>query len=508
MASNKKKRGSSLIILLLVMIILIVACLWLTKYKKDQANTDSKENSTEDTTIASVDSKNIKSIYFKNADTEMTLVKDSDGVWKSSEDEALPVNQTNAASMMNALSTITSSNTIKESAEELSTYGLDKPVVQIVATVKDGTTTSISIGNESPLGGGYYATLNGGAEIYVLSSDFYNCFAYKQSDMVTVETIPTITAENVTYLQVENKDKPNFEVSFDESKSSDYSGLNNWFVKQPYAKEVAGSADDLKTLFGNYASLSFLSCVNYNATDLSKYGLEDPASTVTLKYYEVYTKNADSTDTADSSDASNSTSEAETTKVYKDLVLQIGSTDADGNYYAKLKDSKAVNTISADTVAKITDIDAYSNVSHMIALVNISNVDKVDATVNGKTYTMRLEQSANTSESSESTDKKVTGKYYFNDKEVEESKFKDLYQQMIGITSEKNIPDEYFASSKDRTPYLTMAFHLTTGKTITMQYLPYDESYYVADIDGSEIFLTDLRGINKLADTLANFQSK
>ena len=350
MSGSKKKRSSTLIILLIAMIVMIGAYFWLLRYKEEQADAVNEEETTEDTVaIASIDAETIGSIYFKNESNKMTLMLDDDAVWKNSEDELFPVNQTYAGNMQSALASVTSSRTITEVTKDLASFGLDTPAVQVIATLDDGTTTSIAIGDEAPVVGGYYATVDEGSEVYIVTAAFYNCFIYTLTEMTATETIPTITAEYITHLTVENKDKQNVEISYDETSYADYAGFTNWTMDQPYATAIPADADAVATVLSNYASIEFLSCIDYNAKDLSKYGFDDPTASIALEYYEV-----------------------ETTKVYHDYELIIGTTDEAGNYYAKLKDSNAVHTISADTVATLTAIDAYSTAYHYINLINIT----------------------------------------------------------------------------------------------------------------------------------------
>jgi hypothetical protein len=302
MAGSKKKRGTTLIILLIAMIVLIGACFWVTKFKEKQAKTDITENTSESTTIVTLDTKKIKSIYLKNEDGELTLTKNDKGVWKNPEDEQLPVNQTYAGNMVNALGAVTSSKTITGSQDDLTSFGLSNPKIQITATSEDGKETKLAIGDMTPVSGSYYAAVNGDNKVYVVSVDFYNNFTHKISDMVSVETIPNINADNITYLRVENKDKSNFEISYDENKPADYGGFTQWTMHQPYPTDIPADADAVKTLLGNYTGITFTSCVEYNAKDLSKYGLDNPASTISLKYFEQSQTETDTKDTADSSE--------------------------------------------------------------------------------------------------------------------------------------------------------------------------------------------------------------
>ncbi len=494
---------------------MIAACLWLVNYKDRQASEESSETTEDSTTLLSLETDTIQSIYFKNESTEMTLNRTEDDNWEKSDDNSFPVNQTNANNMMNAFADLSASSTITEDADNLADFGLDNPVIQISVTAEDGKTTKIALGAEAPVAGGYYTVLNDGKEVYIVEAAFFSKFNYNLTEMTAVETIPAVTAENITHLTVENKDKPGFEIVYDEDNPADFAGLTNWTMKQPYETPVPADADAVSTLLANYSGMSFLSCVDYDAGDLGIYGLEEPAATVSLEYFEEYTKDTDNSaegDTNSETDESIATAEEDEvlkTKLYYSYELIIGTTDEDGNYYAKSKDSNAVNTMSADAVAQLIDIDAYSNVNHYINLINLDSINRLEVNFGGETYTMTMEKTEAAADDTATQDaESESTKYYFDDKEVEEDNFKELYQLIISPTTEREIPEEYFENNTEQTPYLTLTFHFTdTEDTATIQYKPYDESFYVANINGVEYFLTDLRKVNEIAETVKNFQS-
>jgi hypothetical protein len=515
MAGGKKKKSFSLIILLIAMIALLIACVWLIKYNDKKAATKSEESTAETTTIANVNVDTIKTIHFKNADTEMTLVKGEDKTWKNSKDEAFPLNQTNAENMAKAFTDLTSSRTITEGIEDLSAFGLDKPAITVTVTDKDDKETSIALGSEAPVAGGYYAVLNGEKKVNIVTAGFYNNFNYNVTQMTAVESIPAITAANITHLIVENKDKPGFEILFDANKASDFAGLTKWTMSQPYKKPLPADADAVNTLLANYSALTYTSCADYNATDLSKYGLDKPAAKVSLQYYEEYTKDSATKDADSSTSDSNAINgntadqkEAEKTRIDYNLDLLIGSKTPDGDYYVKSGESKAVNTMSADMVEKMIKIDAYSNADHYINLVNLDSIHQVDINVGGKTYTITTQKAAATADDSQSGDDKGTMDYYFNGTKSEEDAFKGLYQKIISPVTERDIPAEYFTGNADQTPYMTLKYYLNDGGTIDIAYKPYDDSYYVVNSNGNEYFLTDMRVVNDIEKTLETFTGK
>lgn len=509
MAGSKKKKSSTLILLLIAMIVLIGACFWLIKYndKKDAGNTDEADTSTE--TIADIAEDSIQTIYFKNEKTEMTLVKGEDGNWKNSKDESFPVNQTYAQNMSKAFTKLTSTRTLTEGVENLSEFGLDNPGMSVTVTDKDGKETTVALGIEAPVTGGYYAALNGDGKVYIIAASFYNNFNYDQIQMAAVETIPAITAANITHLSVIKKDQPGFEIQYDPEVTSDYAGISNWTMNQPYEIPLSADADAVNTLLANYTALSFTSCVDYNAKDLSQYGLDSPATSVSLDYYEEYTKDSATADAADTTDSNTTDQQEEKTRIDYRLELLIGAKDADGNYYVKTGDSSAVNIMSADMVDKIINIDAFSIVNHYVNLVNLDTINQVDITFEGKTYTLSTEktQAASDEEQSGDAEEEITT-YYFNGTKVEEDPFKKLYQTIISPTTEHDIPAEYFTQNNDQTPYMTLTYHLREGGTIEIAYKPYDDSYYVANTNGIEYFLTDLRKVKEIATALKAFTGK
>jgi len=486
MAGGKKKR-KTLLLLLIGMVLLVGAYTWLVQYNKKKEQSAAELADETVASIVTIEADAIDTIYFKNSSGEMTIEKGEDGNWKYTEDDSFPVSQTNAENMKNALTNITSSRTITEETGDLTAYGLNNPSIQITVTTKDKEATKVSLGAKAPVAGGYYARINEGDEIYIVTAGFYNYFDYSLTQMTAVETIPSITAENITHLAVESKDKQPFEVVYDSEKSSDLSGFTNWTMVKPYDTEIPADADALTTLFGNYTGLSFLACVDYKGEDLSKYGLDKPYGTISLNYYEEVTVES---------------TEEETKKVYYSYELLIGNQDEAGNYYAKSKASNAVHTISSDTVAKLLEIDSYSNSYHYINLINIEAVKQVTVHTGGKDYALSIEKSKETIDGTETE----VLKYYYNGKEADETSFKELYQTLIAPVTDREIPNTDVDDNAAEEPIMRITYELTTrAEPLVIEYKPYDDSFYRVNSDGIEYFLTDARTINELAAKIKEY---
>ncbi len=498
MAVSKKKKGRNLILLLILMIVMIGAIFFVTNQKKEKES--SKTDTSEDTSvIAKTDTTAIKTIHFNTPENDMILIVNEQGNWQNYLDEKFPVNQTHASNMASAFANITATRTMTEGISDLSEFGLTKPAATITATLKDESAIKVKIGDKVPVSGGYYATLNDDGKVYIIPDSFYATFDYTLAQMTEVEKIPAITAENITKLSVVNKEKSSFEVVYEEESPADLSGFSNYVINKPYATPVPADSDSVIKLFGNYSAMTFSSCVDYNGADLSKYGLDKPTKEIHIRYYEEETKEAADTNATKDSDSIDTAKS--TGKVEHELTLYIGAMNENGDYYAKLKDSNAVNIISASTVSTLTDIVAYDNTYKYINLINLDTVDSIDIKVEDTTYHLAIKRETKTVDGKETQ----AASYYVNDKKLEEDAFKTLYQKIIAPVTEREIPKE--GTTQANIPYMTVTYQLNTSKEpLVISYIPYDQSYDIVNTNGVQNFLTDIRKITEITDSLKTYK--
>ncbi|MDF2610175.1 MAG: hypothetical protein K0R92_1649 [Lachnospiraceae bacterium] len=500
MAGRKKKNLITLLSLFAVMVFLIGTYGYLAYFKETQANQDSADVTAETTTLATLETDKIESVYFSNPDSTMTLLKDVEKGWMYKDEPSFPVNQTFAENMKAAFSNITSTMTVATDVNDLSEYGLKEPVIQVVATLEDQTSTSIALGYEAPITGGYYATVNGEKTVYIVSSTFYDNFNKSRKEIMAVENIPTMSADTITHLVVGNQEEGTLELNYEED-NYDYTGNTRWYIVQPYETPVAADEAAVTELLNSYTGMTFESAVDYDVTDLTQYGLDQPVALISLDYYEEVEQTADELESETEGTDATTGSEPTTEKVYKSFELMIGSTDEAGNYYVKSSDSSRVHMMSADTIEALIHVNPYSVAYENVSMINIDTVDKVvletkDATttmsINGKVEKVKNEETGEEEEN-------IVKTYEINGKEADEDTFIKLYQTVISPSTESEIPKDYDTKTS-QSPVLSITFHRNTDtyKTITIQYLPYDDSYYIMNINGVSNFLCDKRIVDEI----------
>lgn len=68
------------------------------------------------------------------------------------------------------LLTLRAFKVVAEKPEDLAQYGLDKPQLTVTMELTGGKSETLSIGTETPIETGYYATRKGSTEVFILSS--------------------------------------------------------------------------------------------------------------------------------------------------------------------------------------------------------------------------------------------------------------------------------------------------------------------------------------------------
>jgi hypothetical protein len=497
MTKRKKRNAVTLVSLLLALGVLIGLYVW---YNNRDVKSEETEDDTQTIALGTLDTEQISTLHFIGSDVDMTLALE-DGIWKSKEEPDRPIKQDNVTSLINKIKDISAKRIVTETADNLADFGLDKPAYYLQATKKDGGTVTLQIGNEIPTGGGYYALVNEDKKVYLLDTTYGTGLQFSNADMTEVADGPSITAENIYHVDIMNRDGEDYELKVNQDGGLDNSGsdMYSWEILKPYGKGFTADTSKVSELMANYTTFDFNSCVDYKGEALSQYGLDDPAASVYIGYYET------STEKLDKPEVNPDTGEEVTEKTVnteKEFKIFIGKEDGSGNRYVRKDGTNEVYTMNAETIDKMLTIDTFSIINPYVAIPNLEAVDKITADIGGETYTMEIKRSSKKNDDGE---EETQATYYYNGKEVEEELFKSVYQKLIGVRYDAD-SKEAVTSGKDN-PVMTISYHIQGDNetTITISYLPYDDSFYIADKGTGVNFFVDKRTIDDLAETVKTF---
>lgn len=340
------KRNRKLLMLLLVLAVLSAATIGAGYLNLDK-ETEAEEP---ETVILSVEPEKVTALEWEYSET-LEFDREETG-WTRRDDPAFQVEESYLDTILETLSQVVSTKTI-DSVENWDTYGLQIPVCSISLTADQAYT--LDIGIETTLGGQRYVSVGDG-KVYLVDADILEPFQYGLYDLLKQQTMPQV--DSVTAMEVTFADG-GYTVSREENNGRSYSDLYEWFWEdQPLDTQLAES------LIATVTNLNLTNCVEYNAQDLTVYGLDAPLVSATV--YE------------DGSAA---------------YTLDIGETK-DGLCYVRLADSNWVYSLDESLYQTLRYTTSADLLPEDVILLDWETVSSVSVTLDGQQQTLAAEKIA------------------------------------------------------------------------------------------------------------------
>ena len=492
------KKSTKLVSAVVVLAVLGGVYVGLNTYvsKEEKAESSSEEESK--TEVFSVKTDDIKSLEFIVDKKEVTFEKKDDS-WVKKDETAFPVNQTTLDSAASAIETV-EADRVLEDVENLAEYGLDSPSNTVIVDTADGT-TKLNIGDENTSTNQYYISRDDDdSTVYVVAADTVSPFMNSLYDYAQGEDFPTIDSSTVKKVQVsEDKDSYVLEENSD-GATWDVSGDGS-SDKESADTTAAGNVTS------GLGSFAFDQFVNYNAEDLSQYGLDKPYATITVDYQEeVEDDSTDSTEsgendsTASESDSENSDTtdtdsssedaDSKTTTVDKQLVIYVGDEAGDGSRYVTV-DNKQIYTMSTDTLSAVIDKTPSDLWSLIVNYLSVKNLDQIQVTYGETTNTVNVSRETSTDDDG---NEKETTTYQLDGEEIESTPFTPFYNKLINMAGQKRLTEAYTPAAD---PEMTAVFTDSDKNQTTVTFYTYDTNYYAAVV-GDKVFLVNKMTVKEM----------
>lgn len=277
-----KKRGTRLMVLCCV----LIACVG--GYLLIRQSEPVVEDETQAGPVAeAVESMDPEAVYAMNWDYmgEQIKLEKAGDAWQYAQDEAFPLEQAYAETMLAQATSLTASQRI-DGVDDMSEYGLVAPQMEIILTDANGNNVRYSIGDQNSLSGEYYMQLgDDNSTVWVVPASLYNAFSYTLYNLIDMEDIPEMSGMQAVTIARETGD---MDIEYiEDNEGLSYTDAYHWFVKDGDTY-LPADEDKVITLYSQLMNLSWVECVTYSATeeDLAAYGLKEPAAEVTLRYAE------------------------------------------------------------------------------------------------------------------------------------------------------------------------------------------------------------------------------
>lgn len=465
----KKKKW--LMPLLCLAVLLLLLCVYFAM-KNQNSEPKGQDEQTDEVKVTDMESGDITSVEFELEGDKVSFTKNEDS-WTMDKDTELPLDSTKITSLVSGFSSLTAGKKLSD-ISDLKEYGLDEPQNYVSLTLKDGSVTTVYVGNKNSTTSNTYVYLNDDKNtVFTVSKDLDALIPDKKMELVKGEEFPTITGSNITDIDIEKgENKITLDSDSEEGK---------WYVTDGQTQRYSAASDSISTLESAITGLSFEDLVDYKGESLDQYGLQKPSMVIRVQYTETTQSEESSPDGEDSDAASNSydtsSESSEETTVSKNMILNIGDKNEEGKYYVNLDGSKEVHTVSADSIDSILEMDAKDYWD--MGITTITKDQITGLTVEYKNSKKEIEKiSTETTDVEEYTKTETT--YQCNGEELDTTKFDTFYNKMTNMEAQSKDP----TLTSGEKPEMIITFHTEKGdKSIT--YSSYDENFYlVKDLEG------------------------
>lgn len=463
-------------------VVLGVACGAYVGVNSYVSSQEKKESEEEDTSVelTNLSTDNITSVAFTAGQDNVEFDK-KDNTWSEKSDADFPVNQDTVNSAVGGVASLSAAQEISD-VEDLSEYDLDSPQNEIKLTTDDGDTV-LQIGMENTSTSQYYVKKSDDDKnVYLVDSSAVEPFMGTLYDFAESGTFPSVTSSTITEVKVDKED--GYELTQDPDNLF-------WNISDGKTSERADT-DKAGTVTSAIGSLSYDSLVDYNCTDDSKYGFDDPYAVITAKYTE---EEAVEDESSTDSDTEDDSEEAETKTVDKEITIYVGD-ETGSDRYVKVNDSKEVYTITEDSLTDILDSTVSDFYSLSVNYLSVNSLDSLEVKTPDGDHTVTVTRETTKDSDDEDAEETTTVSYKLDGADLDDTTFTTFYNKLINMTAQQRLTEDY---TPEGDPAYTFVFKDTDGNETTAEYYEYDTNFYAAVV-GDKVYLVNKMNIRDMDD--------
>lgn len=458
---KKKSKWNRMIYLAVIFVLLLLLYLFL-KNRNEKA----EEAESGGMDVIQMDASSIVNFSFKIGDNFAEFSKDGDE-WKNQEDSEFPVNQEAVETLLNDLLSFTAERKL-EAVDGLSEYGLEEPSNTIRLTDESGTETEILVGSRNQSTGDYYVSLAEAPNtVYVTASDLSSILPGSVMELAESEAYPAVSNSDIVEIQVK-KARGSYTLAYEEEEA-------NWSVTGEDGISYSAEYQQVSSLASTLSGMVYSGLMDYNAEDLSVYGLDQPAAEIYIRYKEEIEEEEEKPET-----------------VEKNFTLYVGNQDENGNYYVRTEGSGQVHRVSSESLSSALENNSVSYWSREIGYISMNNLKRVEVSYGGEIRTIERHSEEQEQEDG-STETEVT--YTSGENLLDEEKTEVFLNSASGISAQSKDP----SLSASEAAEITITVE-TESETFTVSYTPYDENFYLASDKEGRPGLVNKNSVSELIE--------
>ncbi|MBQ7981835.1 MAG: DUF4340 domain-containing protein, partial [Oscillospiraceae bacterium] len=299
------KKNIRLIIICAVVVAVLAGLLVFLSLNKSDAATDEQTTDTADEVTTSLlysnklDDLDVLTIENEHGSYKVERVElNGENLWTIMEIANLPLSNTVITTLVENAISVTAQQTVVENPEDISIYGLDKPLATVTAQFTDSANTvrKLYVGNKTPKGTAHYFMMEGDPAVYTVNvgemSPYLND-KWKAVIMTVFSAASAASEEDTTdYTRINKMTIDRADLDYDmvieydvrlEDEDNMVANSSMYVMTSPVFRELNPETCDSVTngVFGLTATE--LVVVNPNEEDMKNSGIAEPSAVLTVE---------------------------------------------------------------------------------------------------------------------------------------------------------------------------------------------------------------------------------
>ncbi len=418
--------------------------------------------------ILEFDVEDISRMVLKSQDETMTLSREGES-WAVDYPYPVVLNIRNVEDIAYSFTGLSAEKMVHENPEDLSVFGLDKPLVEATAYLSDGREYTVFLGNRTPVGNMFYLMKKDDPRVFTVWGSHGNHFSYTLDDLRDTQ-LTEINAQEVAYFKLAREGDRTIEIVKTEEADQQQIqlGFARWHMIQPYNEYASVHYERFNTLLAALPQLEIAKFIDDSPEDLVQYGLGTPLMELEVR------------------DNQNT------------LHLLFGN-DLDERYiHFRIAGKNAVYAMEKEALASLKATTPFELIDRFSFIVMIDYVDEIVIETADAEHTLTLARTVKEAEKQDEEDEVITA-YAINGKEVGEQEFKDFYQVLIGLIVEAENKELI-----DKKPYVTTTFSFNKEDMpdVSVAYVPYNDDFFAVLRGGVAEFLVSRKQVYHMISEL------
>ena len=377
----------------------------------------------------------------------------------------IPIKESRVKDILYSFGSLYAERVIEEDAADLRQYGLDPPAVVAVATLDDGSTIEVHLGDRTPAGNTWYLGVPGKRIVYAVWTNHGNHYYYTLADMRGDE-LPTINTEAFNYLLLQGPGIDTLEIVETNPLDTRFAHLlTRLAMIQPYAFPRAIDSEEFAKVQAALGAPRIDRIVSDEPEAAAGYGLAPPRS-------ELLARDAEGAE----------------------LALLFGD-ERDGEVFFQVAGRATVYAMKQSR-AGVLGLDPFELVDKFVLILNIESVDAIEIDHPAGANLLTIERTGSGEDLVES--------FAIDGAAMEDKPFRELYQLIIGLLGDAALPREDQAAVVAAEPEVRITFRMNTpDETQSVALVPYDRQFFGAVREGTAEFMVSRAQVARLLDGLA-----